>query len=265
MPSYLITGASRGLGYAWLSCLSAGSNTVVGLVRNKAPVQQRLELDDIRNVHLVEADITNFESLHNARREVSSLTNGSLDVLINNAVFMAEESAFKTVTDLDQKTLERELDNSFQTNVIGLANVINAFLPMIRRGSERKIISISSLLADLELANKYEIDNAAPYSVSKAAMNVLISKYHTAIGNKERILFMSLSPGIAKTRDVQPSPEEIQARERLSKKLKEYAPHFGGPLSPDESVKMQLQVIQNATVQTHGGAFISHLGGRQWL
>jgi hypothetical protein len=44
-----------------------------------------------------------------------------------------------------------------------------------------------------------------------------------------------------------------------------YAPHFTGPMQAEESVKMQLDVLSRATVESSGGAFVSHFGNKQWL
>ena len=77
MPSYLITGASRGLGYAWLKFLSSSqTNTVIGLVRDKATTEKRLAADNITNVHLLTADVTDVISLHLAADRISDITGG---------------------------------------------------------------------------------------------------------------------------------------------------------------------------------------------
>jgi hypothetical protein len=49
-------------------------------------------------------------------------------------------------------------------------------------------------------------------------------------------------------------------------KFATYAPHFKGPISAEESVKAVLSVAKRASVEGgDGGAFISHLGNKQWL
>lgn len=266
MPSYLITGASRGLGYAWLKHLSSSpTNTVIGMVRNKGATEQRLAADNITNVHIVHADITDVKALRLAADEVSTITGGSLDVLINNAALLTTRSAFKTIIDLDPEVLEQDLMDSFKANVVGVAHTINTFLPLIRKGEMKKVITISSALADMDAVNRFAIDNAGPYAISKAAVNLLVAKYHAAAGPTEGILFMSISPGVVSTRERQPTEEELKGREIMSAKFKEYAPHFAGPMTPKESVRMQLEVIDRATVDTYGGAFVSHFGNKQWF
>ena len=132
MPSYLITGASRGLGYAWLKHLSfSQTNTVIGLVRNKAATEERLAADNVTNVHLLPADITDVESLYLAADAVFNITGGGLDILINNAGLLTERSAFENVYNLSQEVLEADLMDSFKVNVVGLANAIKAFMPLV--------------------------------------------------------------------------------------------------------------------------------------
>ncbi|MCJ1275997.1 hypothetical protein MMC21_003802 [Puttea exsequens] len=268
MPSYLITGASRGLGYAWLKYLSSGQNNIViGLVRNKAATEKRLAADNITNVLLVPADVTDVKSLHIAADGVSNITGGGLDILINNAGLLTERSAFKTVVDLPQEVLEEDLMDSFKANVVGVANTIKAFMPLIREGKVKKVIYISSMLAEMDLVNRFSIDNAGPYAVSKAAANLLMAKYHAAAGAAEGILFMSIAPGVVMTREtsLQPTEEEAKGRKAMGAKFKEYASHFMGPMTPEESVRMQLEIIDKATVESYGGAFVSHFGNKQWL
>ena len=131
MPSYLITGASRGLGYAFIRHLAAiPGNTVIGMVRNKEATLARLEMDGIANVKIVEADITDREALTTAYAEVTDINKGSLDVLINNAALVNERSAYKTLVDDDPIALEDDLMTSFRANVVGVAKTINTFLPL---------------------------------------------------------------------------------------------------------------------------------------
>jgi hypothetical protein len=49
-------------------------------------------------------------------------------------------------------------------------------------------------------------------------------------------------------------------------KFVEYAPHFKGPITPEQSVTAMKSVIASASIEKgHGGDFISHLGNKQWL
>jgi len=267
MPSYLITGASRGLGYAFLQHLAAiPGNTIIGLVRNKESTLKRLEKDNILNVSIVQGDITDRASLKTAFSEISTITNGSLDYLINNAALVSERTAFKSLLEDDLEALEQDFMDSFRANVVGVANTINIFFPLIRAGEEKKIIVISTGMADLDLINKFSVPIASPYSVSKAATNALVAKFNAALGKSEGILVLALSPGLVDTSEGKPmTEEEIQGGQAMGAMFQEYAPHFTGPISPGESVDMCLKVIESARVETHGGGFVSHFGNKQWL
>jgi NAD(P)-dependent dehydrogenase (short-subunit alcohol dehydrogenase family) len=267
MPSYLVTGASRGLGYAFVRHLAAvPGNTVIGMVRNKEATLARLEKDGIVNVAIVEADITDREALTAAYAEVTNINKGSLDVLINNAGLVSERSAFKTLVDDELTDLENDLMASFRANVVGVANTVNAFLPLLRAGHGKKIITISTGMADTDLINRFSIPIAAPYSISKAATNALVAKFNAALGKSENMLVMALSPGLVDTSEGKPMTEqELQGAQAMGAMFQDYAPNFKGPVTAEQSVEMCLKVIEGATVQTHGGAFVSHLGNRQWL
>jgi hypothetical protein len=44
-----------------------------------------------------------------------------------------------------------------------------------------------------------------------------------------------------------------------------YAPDWKGPISPEESVQLVLDVVGQATVENNGGRVVSHLGTKRWL
>jgi NAD(P)-dependent dehydrogenase (short-subunit alcohol dehydrogenase family) len=86
MPSYLITGASRGIGLAFLDNISSNpDNIAIGLVRNVADTEAKVASWNRSNIHLVQGDLSNYESLKNAAAATAKITGGSLDYLIANA------------------------------------------------------------------------------------------------------------------------------------------------------------------------------------
>ena len=98
----------------------------------------------------------------------------------------------------DPQTLIKDLRINFDVNVIGVINTVNVFIPLLRRGREKKVFTLSTGMADVDLINQVDIAVAAPYSISKAALNVAVAKY-SALYKNEGILFMAVSPGVVDT------------------------------------------------------------------
>jgi NAD(P)-dependent dehydrogenase (short-subunit alcohol dehydrogenase family) len=98
----------------------------------------------------------------------------------------------------DFEILENDILESLQINLLGLLKTTHAFIPLIRNGQAKKVITLSSGMADIDLINATEIAFATPYAISKAAANVAIAKYN-ALYNKDGILFLSISPGYVST------------------------------------------------------------------
>lgn len=59
---------------------------------------------------------------------------------------------------------------------------------------------------------------------------------------------------------------EQQSLAAVSAKFQQYAPHFKGPITAEESVKKVISVYEKASLANgDGGSFVSHLGTKQWL
>jgi NAD(P)-dependent dehydrogenase (short-subunit alcohol dehydrogenase family) len=86
----------------------------------------------------------------------------------------------------------------FKVNVIGNVHLFNLFIPLVLKGRVKKVITISSGLADIEVTSKFDLDHAAPYAISKAAMNAAVAKFSAQYA-KNGVLFMSICPGAVNT------------------------------------------------------------------
>lgn len=82
-----------------------------------------------------------------------------------------------------------------QTNVTGNIHFFNFFLPLIKKGKVKKVITITTGLGDVDFTNQAEVELGALYAASKAAMNTIVAKY-SAQYKKDGILFMGISPGV---------------------------------------------------------------------
>ncbi|KAK3995686.1 hypothetical protein QBC44DRAFT_320120 [Cladorrhinum sp. PSN332] len=273
MSSVLITGTSRSIGYEFLRQYSATpENIVLGIVRNKTATAEKIasdpELSNRANIHLLEADLTNYAALKAASIEASAITGGKLDILIANAAVVSSFDAYDPVGKLgdDPEGLTKCLRELFEVNVIGNAHLFNIFLPLILAGTQKKVITISTGLADPIFTNELDIETGALYASSKAAMNMLVAKF-SAQYKKEGVLFLSISPGLVEAGHYNnPTPEQQAALAGMLQKFLQYAPHFSGPSTPEKSVQAIRRVIADASIDKgHGGDFISHLGGKRWL
>ena len=94
MANYLITGSSRGLGFALVSRLAALPSSKVGTIIATARQDNTPQLCDLINkssgkVVFVPLDVASLQSIQKAVKLVENLLQGKgLDVLINNAGVM---------------------------------------------------------------------------------------------------------------------------------------------------------------------------------
>lgn len=135
-----------------------------------------------------------------AAKEVGKLTGGSLDYLINNAAYVSHLTVAKFIDEFadDEAALDEDLNTAWNTNVIGVINTINTFLPLLKKGTVKKVVTLSSGLGDLDVTTGLGIWEHAPYGISKAAVNIVSAKYGARY-TEEGILFLAISPGVVDT------------------------------------------------------------------
>ncbi|KAK9427690.1 NAD(P)-binding domain protein [Lipomyces doorenjongii] len=266
MPSWVIIGASRGLGYEWLRQLSQNlENQVIGVARTPGPVNEKLVADGITNVHVVQGDMADNASLLAAATATSKITGGVVDHLIVNGAYQDAPLRSLSPTDYSGKenTLRNDMIASLEVNVLGVIYSINAFLPLLRKGDTKKITAISTGLADLDFTLLSGNSTQLTYSTMKAALNMVVAKYSQEL-KAEGFTVLALSPGLVNTRETPPTPEELEKVKEMIKTFQAYAPSFQGALNPEESVKAQYAVIVR-DAPDQNGAFLSHWGNKMWL
>ncbi|RDW56865.1 hypothetical protein BP5796_12932 [Coleophoma crateriformis] len=121
MSSYLITGVPRGIGFEFLRQISADpNNTVVGLVRDKATTDKKVAELNRQNIHIVQADLTDYDSLKKSVDEVSPIVNGALGYVIANAGYISSWSAYDPLSVfLSSGFADDELTTGFAIDVAG--------------------------------------------------------------------------------------------------------------------------------------------------
>jgi NAD(P)-dependent dehydrogenase (short-subunit alcohol dehydrogenase family) len=126
----LITGASSGVGQTTARLLSQKGYRVFGTSRNPASVQA------IPSVEMVPLDVRSDDSVAACVKTVANET-GRIDVLVNNAAYELSGAIEETSID--------EAKAQFETNFFGVARMVKAVLPWMRRHGQGQIVNISSL------------------------------------------------------------------------------------------------------------------------
>ena len=93
------------------------------------------------------------------------------------------------------KGIDEELQKLIDSNVTGNIHLYNLFMPLILKGKVKKVICISSGMADLEMCNNFELETGSLYCISKAAMNAVTAKFNAQY-RRHGVLFLSICPGM---------------------------------------------------------------------
>lgn len=151
MATYLITGATGGIGLEYCRQLKAAHHTVIGVCRSPSPDLTALDITVHSGIDITSA--ADVEALANA------LDGTMIDVLINNAGILDRV----TLDDLDFDSIRQQ----FEVNAIGALRVTSALLPCLPAGS--KVIMMTSRMGSIA-------DNTSGgsygYRMSKVAMSM---------------------------------------------------------------------------------------------
>lgn len=171
-PICLVTGSTRGLGRAVAEALAATGATVLVSARSAAAaITAASELQAAGDVQAIaEAlDVADRASVDGAAADVEARF-GRLDVLVNNAAAYVDWNETGSTADL---AVSKAV---MATNLYGAWNMIQAFLPLIRRSDHPRIVNIASGAGshgDRQFGLTARRGAAASYGVSKAALNAL--------------------------------------------------------------------------------------------
>ena len=147
--------------------------------------------------------MTDSDSLTKAAADIAKITQG-VDYLIVNGAIQGTSTAPLQPSQFTGKeaALKQEATDSLGVLVLGVIYSINAFLPLVRKGSVKKITVISSGMADTELVLNHKVPGSVIYASMKAATNMVVVKYAIEL-KEEGIVVFALSPGLVNTSQAQ--------------------------------------------------------------
>jgi NAD(P)-dependent dehydrogenase (short-subunit alcohol dehydrogenase family) len=161
----LVTGADRGLGLALTAgLLDMGWRVFAGQYMPAWPELAALAARYPGRLAIVPLDVSSAESVHAAARQVSGSVD-SLDLLVNNAgvISPAYQRSIREPQDY------AELHRLMGVNAYGPLRVTEAFLPLLDKGTLKRLCFVSSEAGSVGRARR---TSWYGYCMSKAALNM---------------------------------------------------------------------------------------------
>ena len=172
MKFALVTGANKSIGFEVAEQLAEkGIYVYLGSrnLENGAEAVDKLKAKGLNNVEAIQLEVTDDESVKNARIEIGKKTR-VLDILINNAGIPGGRP---------QNALDATIDQfkaTYDVNVYGVVRVTQAFIDLLKESPEPRIVNVSSSQGSITLHSdptyKYYDYKGAVYLSSKAALNM---------------------------------------------------------------------------------------------
>ena len=164
MPSALITGANRGLGFEFARQYLADGWQVYAACRDPVSASElrRLAEDSGETLRILAMDVTDPASIKAAAEELDGQT---IDLLLNNAGILGPRG--QTIGNIDYEAWAKVID----VNTMGPTRVSEAFVDHVARSDRKLIVTLTSGMGSLA-------DNTSggsiAYRSSKAAVNMVM-------------------------------------------------------------------------------------------
>ena len=160
MPSVLITGTSKGIGYDTALAFGRAGYHVHATMRDprKSPALAEIATTENLPITVTAMDVDNDESVRAGIADIQA-QHGPVDVLVNNAGI----ERFGSIEELSIDDFRAVME----TNYFGILRCLKAVVPQMRQRRSGTIINISSV------AGTFSHPPATPYCASKWALEAL--------------------------------------------------------------------------------------------
>ncbi|MDP9126679.1 MAG: SDR family oxidoreductase [Pseudomonadota bacterium] len=197
MSTVLITGASRGLGLEFAKQYATDGATIIACCRMPAKAKELQALAKAhKNIQIEKLDVNEAKSIKALAKKLKSK---AIDILINNAGVISGDKKRAPVSAQANGQSLGSIDAKawltvLKTNAIAPLMVLEAFLPQILQGKERKVVNITSRMGSInDMGTGY-----IAYRTSKAALNAAMANISLDLTAK-KIAWVNLHPGWVKT------------------------------------------------------------------
>jgi NAD(P)-dependent dehydrogenase (short-subunit alcohol dehydrogenase family) len=193
----VVTGGSKGIGYAIAETLAKNGVNVFVCARDKSEL--RRAIDDLSRSGRVEGEICDVRSESQVRMMLDECERvfGGLDILLNNAGIGIMG---KTVEEMSPD----EFRQTLETNLFGVYYACHYAIPMMKRRGGGYIINISSL------AGQNPHPKMAAYNASKFGLNGFTEAMMQEV-RQDNIKVSYICPGSVNTYFGGDTPTETQA------------------------------------------------------
>lgn len=130
----LITGTSSGIGKETALFFHEKGWNVVATMRN--PQNRHTDLHGVEGIDLIHLDVTDLQSIRDAIRYVTEKYK-EVDVVVSNA-------GYALVGPVEAFTRE-QMERQFNTNVIGLMEVLREIIPVLRKQKHGVVVNLASI------------------------------------------------------------------------------------------------------------------------
>jgi len=201
----LVSGANTGVGYQVAKALADKGYTVYVGSRDLEKGETAVAAIG-GQAKAIQLDITDTDSIQAAVKRIESEA-GQLTLLVNNAAVSNVGKPNRTMEEvlgaqMPSVAVISEMRTVWDTNVFGSLAVTQAFLPLLRKATAARIVTVSSALGSLTVnsdpANPYRAAFDAVYGASKTALNGVFLSLAIELENSN-IKVHLVSPGFTAT------------------------------------------------------------------